>query len=310
MSTRIARIAVVVLGIAIALALLAWYLRDTLIREISNPLLDEYGIAVTDVSLDALATRDASIAYLELTYEDDTVIAIDGLTLPIIGTSDGPKTYSARRVSIEIPENGEEPLELAPLVERFLSLTDELAGKEFRVAELRLPPYPAVYDLRWALAGDEQDLAARVDAVSMSARIQSTGADAHVVDFSVPAGLISADLQRNESGYSLSGSSDLELSVWSPLAKLAGVVPREIRVESGTGRLTLDIDVPFDAGSPPSAHGRACTSVPSATVLRARFRRDDLDNPAGRQPDADYFRVPGSRLDPATSKLDVDGLLR
>ena len=87
MSTRTARIIAIVLGIAIALALLAWYLRDTLIREISNPLLGKYGIEVTDVSLDALATRDASIAYLELSYEDDTIIAIEELTLPIIGTA-------------------------------------------------------------------------------------------------------------------------------------------------------------------------------------------------------------------------------
>ena len=253
MSTRITRIAAIVLGIAIVLALLAWYLRDTLIREISNPLLDEYGIAVTDVSLDALATRDASIEYLELTYEDDTVIAIDGLTLPIIGTADGLKTYTARSVSIEMADKGEEPLELAPLVERVLSLGNELAGNEFRIAELRLPPYPAVYDLRWLLTGDEQVLEARVDTVAMSAGMRSTGATTHALEVSVPGGRVAAELQRNESGYSLSGSSDLELPIWSPLAKLAGIVPREIRVDSGAGHLVLDISVPFDADSPPTA---------------------------------------------------------
>ena len=151
MSTRIARIAAVVLGIAVALALLAWYLRDTLIREISNPLLDEYGIVVTDVSLDALATGNARIAHLELTYDNDTIITIDDLTLPIIGTTTVPKTYAARKVSVALADTDDEPLELAPLVENFLSLGDELAGNEFQVAELSVPPYPTVYDLRWTL---------------------------------------------------------------------------------------------------------------------------------------------------------------
>ena len=58
------------------------------------------------LSATALKMPVVPIAYLELTYDEETVIAIDGLTLPIIGKSDGPKTYSARRVSIEIPENG------------------------------------------------------------------------------------------------------------------------------------------------------------------------------------------------------------
>ena len=144
MSTRTTRIAAFALGIAFVLGLLAWYLRDTLIREISNPLLDKYGVEVTDVSLDALATRDASIAYLELTYEEDTVIAIEGLTLPIVGTTGGIKTYTAQRVSIEMASSDDEPLELARFVERVLSLSNELPGSEFRIAELRLPPYPTV----------------------------------------------------------------------------------------------------------------------------------------------------------------------
>lgn len=250
---KIVRIAAIGLGIAIALALLAWYLRDTLIREISNPLLQEYGLEVTDVSLDALATSDASIGYLELSYEGGTVIAIDGLTLPITGAADGLKTYTARSVSIAMADTGEEPLELAPLIDRFLSLANELAGNEFRVTELQLPPYPTIYDLRWVLTGDEQSLEARVDSVSMSARVRGTGPATHTVDVSLPAGRISAGLKRSDSGYSLSGSSDLDLPAWSPLAKLAGIVPGEINVDAGTGRLTLDVDIPFDVGSPPTA---------------------------------------------------------
>lgn len=253
MSTRTARIAAIVLGIAIALALLAWYLRDTLIREISNPLLGKYGISVTDVSLDALATRDASIAYLELTYEDDTVITIDELTLPIIGTTAGVKTYTARSVSIEMADSGEEPLEIAPLVDRVLSLSGELAGNEFRIDELRLPPYPTVHDVHWTVSADEQRLAARVNEVSMAAGIRSIDAASHELEFSVPTGGISADLRRSDTGFVLSGLSELDLPVWSPLAKLAGIVPREIRIDSGTGRLTLDVDIPLDTDSPPTA---------------------------------------------------------
>ena len=208
MSTRTARIAAVVLGIAAALLLLAWLLRDMLIREISNPLLGKYGIEVTDVSLDALTRRDASISRLELTYEHDTVISIEGLTLPIIGSTSGVRRYAARRVSIELAEGDDSPLEPAALVDQALSLAIELAGNEFLIAELHLPPYPTVHDIRWTSSSGEQRLAARIEPVSMTASIRQTGATSHEVDFSVPAGRISADLRRSETGFSLSGSSD------------------------------------------------------------------------------------------------------
>ncbi len=252
MSKRTARIAAIVLGIVIALAVLAWYLRDSLIREISNPLLGKYGVEVTDVSLDALATRDASISYLELSYEDDTVIAIEGLTLPIIGTGAGFKTYSARRVSIEFADD-EQPAELASLVEQLLSLSNELAGNEFRIIELRLPPNPPIHDLHWVVSSDQQNLDARVEMVSMSAVIRTIGEGRHEIEFAVPGDRISAELRRNESGFSLRGISDLDLPSWSPLAKLAGIVPREIDFDSGNGRLAVDVDIPFDVADPPIA---------------------------------------------------------
>ncbi len=253
MSKRTARIAAIVLGIVIALAVLAWYLRDSLIREISNPLLGKYGVEVTDVSLDALATRDASISYLELSYEDDTVIAIEGLTLPIIGTGAGLKTYSARRVSIELADDDGQPAELASIVEQLLSLSNELAGNEFRIIELHIPPNPPINDLHWVVTSDQQTLDARVEMVSMSAVIRMIGEGSHEIEFAVPGDRMAAELRRAESGFSVSDTSDLDLPSWSPLAKLAGIVPREIDFDSGNGRLALDVDIPFDVADPPIA---------------------------------------------------------
>ena len=96
---RITKIVAIVATIVAVLAATAWFLRDHLIERISNPLLEEYGITVTDVSLDALATDDASISYLELMHENGTTIVIEDLTLPIRARS-GPRTYAASRVSL------------------------------------------------------------------------------------------------------------------------------------------------------------------------------------------------------------------
>ena len=75
-------------GVAVILASVVWFMRNTLIQRLSNPQLQEYGIALTDVSLDAMTASDAAIGYLELVHEKGTTITIEGLTLPISAASE------------------------------------------------------------------------------------------------------------------------------------------------------------------------------------------------------------------------------
>ena len=96
---RITKFILIAAGAVAILATIAWILRDYLIERISNPLLREYGFAVTDVSLDALATGDASISYLVLTHEKGTTIAIEDLKLPL-AVKKGSRTYQAKKVSV------------------------------------------------------------------------------------------------------------------------------------------------------------------------------------------------------------------
>ena len=75
---------VIALGIVAILASMSWVLRNSIIQRMSGPILSDYGMAITDVSLDALATENATISYLELEHENGTTIAIENLILPIV----------------------------------------------------------------------------------------------------------------------------------------------------------------------------------------------------------------------------------
>ena len=86
--------------VVVVLLAAAWFARNTIIQRISNPLLQEFNIAVTDVSLDSLATSNATIGYLRLVHNKGTSIVIEDLTLPIGTTSSGSKIYTAKKVSI------------------------------------------------------------------------------------------------------------------------------------------------------------------------------------------------------------------
>lgn len=259
---KIAKTIVLAASIVALLATLAWFLRDNLIRRISNPLLQEYGIAVTDVSLDALASDDASISYLELVHAKGTTIAVEDLTLPFGKTTTGSRTYTARKVSIITATRADgELLELAELIGQFLSLPDNLGDSVLLVTELSLPPYPTIHDVRWDIRDGEQRLRGIVDSVAMSIAIARKDAMNHGVIFSVLSRsarehghYVSADLLQGDQDVSLAGTSSIDLPLWAPIARLAGIVPAGVDLISGTATLRFNVDIPNDATQTPTVN--------------------------------------------------------
>jgi hypothetical protein len=264
------RYVLVAAGIVAVLVMIAWFLRDNLIQRISNPLLDDYGISVTDVSLDALATSDATIGYLELVHDKGTTIAIEDLTLPLGTASSETKTYTARKVTIITTTRTDgELFELAQLIKQFISLPDNLGDSEVAVAQFSLPPYPTVYDLRWDLTDGAQSLHGTVDSIAMSATITRTETTNHAVVFSLPGEsallpghFVSANLQQTDQGVLIGGTSSIDLPTWEPLAKLFGIIPAEIEIASGATTLQFDVEIPHDATQSPTVAANLAPSLP------------------------------------------------
>ena len=256
---RITKFVAIAASIVAVLATIAWFLRDYLIERISNPQLEKYGFAVTDVSLDALARDDASISYLELVHENGTTIAIEDLALPIRAKS-GPRTYTAIRVSVITATRSDgEPVEAAALIGQLLSLPDTLTNSVVRVAEFSLPPYPTLHDVQWEIREDEQYLSGTVESVSMSVLISREDLSSHTVAFSVlpgsppaPGHTVIATLQQGGHGVSLVGASPIDLPHWAPLARLGGIIPSGVELISGTARLDFNAEIPIDATQTPA----------------------------------------------------------
>ena len=161
---------VIALGIVAILASMSWVLRNSIIQRMSGPILSDYGMAITDVSLDALATENATISYLELEHENGTTIAIDNLILPIGTSSTSINPYAADKVTITLPsETDAEPLALAQLIDQLLSWPIALPNAEVIVTELNVAPYPIVRDLRWTSTEEQQEITASLGAVALTA---------------------------------------------------------------------------------------------------------------------------------------------
>jgi len=244
--------------VAIALAFVAvllatgWFLRNTIIERISGPLLAQYGLTVTDVSLDALATRDATISYLELEHLNGTTIAIDNLTLPIATSSSGFKAYAAEKISLAWPATpDDEPPDIAGMLTQLLALPLQLPQTEINVSTISAPPYPELRHLRWQLADTGQQLTALVAESLLTTKISRTDELNHVLEFSfadaagvTPDQAVTVNIQQTGDGMILDGAATLNLALWMPIATMLGI--DTVQVESGMASLQFDAELLYD----------------------------------------------------------------
>ena len=251
----------IALTIIAALAITSWALRNSLVQRISSPILTEYDIELVDISVDALATGSAKIGYLELVYAAGTTFIVEDLMLPIGTADDAIKTYSAQHVKIvATTRNDDDPFELARLIGQFLSLSDSAAGNAIQIAQLDVPSYPSIRDLRWAVSDKKQHLSWIIGSVDMSVETSRIDTDDYDVSFSLPnqtapddtVSSINGKLQQGAQGISIVGHSMLELSNWQGMAKLAGILPDAVDLRSGTGELRFEVEIPFEASQSPT----------------------------------------------------------
>ena len=238
----------IALGFVAILLVIGWFLRNTIIERISNPMLQQYGLTITDISLDALATRDASIGYLEFEHVNGTIIAIDNLTLPIGTSSNGFQTYTAEKITIELRAGDDDELpDLARVLDQLLTLPLRLPQTEVNVVEISALPYPAIRDMRWQLAKKYQQLTTLVDSTLLTATISRTDAANHVLAFSFADASgtssiqsITVDIQQTGAGIVLNGNATLDLPLWMPIAAMLDV--DGVDIEAGTASLQFDAE--------------------------------------------------------------------
>ena len=255
-------------GLVALLLVAGWLLRNILIQQISNPLLDQYGLTVTDVSLDALATRDARIGYLELRHANGATIAIEDLRLPIRTSAAGRKHYSAAKITVGLPPlASDEPVDFAGILGQLLELPQQFANTDFSVGEINAPPYPAIRDMHWTLSVGEQQLMFVVDAMSLSASLARSSDTDHQLSLSFSevanvgtAQSIVVDIRRSNTGMSLIGTGTLDLRLWSPIIAMLGV--DVLDVVSGSATLQFDGEVADDPNQIPFINADITPTTP------------------------------------------------
>ena len=292
---KIRKYSAVALGIVAILLVTAWFLRNSIIQRISNPLLEQYDVKVTDVSLDALATSNASIGYLEVEHVNGTVIEISDLKLSIGTSPNEIKTYSAANISIALPPKDDEQPDLARMMEQIIELPLRLPNHEVIVDELSIPPYPTMRDLHWQSRDNNQQLTAIVDSTLLTTTIgQIDGAnyalDVSIVDTARPAAeqSISVIIKQFDERITLNGTSTIELPLWMALSTTLGNDRFDVR--AGTATVRFDTEFLHD---PVEVPGVSIVFAPTSPI-QATYSKSPGDLIAFTLETADRFEIMAS----------------
>lgn len=225
--------AAVLLILAILTAVIHFY-RESIAREFANSALGEYGITVTELSIQTLKTDYIQISHLVLEQDDGTRYQVDGLSFPISFPDTRAEKISIEKLIVTPADTAALPVPLADLLLTFLLLPGSVPDTEVRVSRLTLPDMPPIDNIVWRSTDQQQHLAFRIDPVDVAIDVDSLDdgdyqATVSVVVGGIPGALsLTLNIHHGNTGFSMDGLSRISLSPWLPVLKSIGMLPTDI----------------------------------------------------------------------------------
>ena len=165
--------AAAVLLILVILTAVIHFYRESIAREFANSALGEYGITVTELSIQTLDTDYIRISHLVLEQDDGTRYQVDGLSFPISFSDARAEKISIEKLIVTPADTAALPVPLAHLLLTFLLLPGSVPNTEVRVSQLRMPDTPPIDNIVWRFTDQQQHLAFRIDPVEVAIDVDS-----------------------------------------------------------------------------------------------------------------------------------------
>lgn len=268
--------ALIILALTIVVAVIHQQ-RESIARKLANAALSEQGITATELSIDTLGTDRLVLSYLLLEQDDGTRYEIFGLSFPFSFPSIRPESISIERVIMTPARVEAAPAPLARMLDGFLQLPDTVPNTEITLSSFTMPGALAVENIRWRSVDQRQHLVFNVQSVELELDVDRMN-DGHyeitinaMVDDRPGAFSSTLSLHRRDSGFSIDGTSTVELSPWLSVLQSTGLVSGDIAAITGRVDGTLSIDLSDDESR--SAAGSVRLSL--ADTLSSDYRVND-----------------------------------
>lgn len=223
-------VALVVVVVAVVATIL-YVRRDSIARDIANSLLEDQGLVVTALSVEALATDRLEFAELVIDSERGTRYEIVGLTVLLGAHGRTVSRIAAEHLVVKFGSERGEPSSLGTSLQSILNLPLVRPDIAATVARLSVPKLPELTDVAWSTSESGQDLSFEIDAISLSINVRRHDEQTHRVAIrAVHADddeVLSAEIALQGEGetYAVNGQAAIRTSAWLPVLQPLGLVP-------------------------------------------------------------------------------------
>lgn len=254
--------AAAVLLILVILTTVIHFYRESIAREFANSALGEYGITVTELTIQTLDTDYIRISHLVLEQDDGTRYQVDGLSFPISFPDARAGKISIEQLIVTPADTAAVPVPLAHQLLTFLLLPGSVPDTEVRVSQLTMPDTPPIDNIVWRSTDQQQHLAFRIDPVEVAIDVDSVDdgdyqATVGAVVGGIPGALsLTLNIHHGNTGFSIDGLSRISLSPWLPVLQSIGMLPTDFvsLAAEFDGRFTIVLDDNETQTVPASAH--------------------------------------------------------
>ncbi len=254
--------AAAVLLILVILTTVIHFYRESIAREFANSALGEYGITVTELTIQTLDTDYIRISHLVLEQDDGTRYQVDGLSFPISFPDARAGKISIEQLTVTPADTAAVPVPLAHQLLTFLLLPGSVPDTEVRVSQLTMPDTPPIDNIVWRSTDQQQHLAFRIDPVEVAIDVDSVDdgdyqATVGAVVGGIPGALsLTLNIHHGNTGFSIDGLSRISLSPWLPVLQSIGMLPTDFvsLAAEFDGRFTIVLDDNETQTVPASAH--------------------------------------------------------
>ena len=270
---------VIVLLILVVVAGVVHYYRESLVREAANAALGSFGITVTELSVEALATDTVRLSHLVLEQADGTRYEISELTFPLNYSGAGAQQIAIGQLVLTPADTAAPPTPLAPLMRTLLQLPGSMQSTEVTVRRLAAAGFPPAHDVVWRTEGQRQQLAFRVESVDITLDIERVDDATHratvnaTTDDHPGALALQLDVHSSNSGVAMAGDVMVSTSPWVPVLKTIGLLPVDVVVFDA--ELAGPVTIELRDGDAPSSLVSARLSLTNELTVRYRVT-DDL----------------------------------
>ena len=224
----------VFLGLIIIAAIGVYLYRDSIARKVANSVLNNSELAVTELSINSIGADNVNFDELVLEWSGGSRIRITGIVLPTNIRKAQPGLLQVDEIELIRAGKSDQPVSIAAILASILELPQNVPYSTVQIGRVSTAGLPPLAKVSWESTDAGQLLRLDIGSFVVTTGIEPVTDSEHRVSItattpdSVVAMALALAVERETSGFVISGQSTARMAPLLPVMHAIGMVPAKI----------------------------------------------------------------------------------